>query len=159
MSLVRRQGNPVWDPFREFQDLSDRLNRFFQSNNTPSNLAGHEGEQALRGFDWAPAVNISETEKAYAIKADLPEVRKEDVKLTVENGVLTIEGERRQQKKEENEKFHRVESVYGRFVRRFTLPDDAQEDKVEANFKDGALQVVIPKAAAKSPKARQISVS
>ncbi|HKP63227.1 MAG TPA: Hsp20/alpha crystallin family protein [Polyangiales bacterium] len=157
MSLVRRQANPVWDPFREFQDLSDRLNRFFQGN--PSNLATHEGEQALRGFDWSPAVNISETEKAYVIKADLPEVRKEDVKLTVEGGVLTLEGERRQQKKEENEKFHRVESVYGRFVRRFTLPDDVQDDKVEATFKDGALLVSIPKAAARSPKARQISVS
>jgi HSP20 family protein len=158
MSLVRRQANPAWDPFREFQDLSDRLNRFFQT--TPSNLANQsEGEQALRGFDWSPAVNISETEKAYVIKADLPEVRKEDVKLTVENAVLTLEGERRQQKKEENEKFHRVESIYGRFVRRFTLPDDAQDEKVEATFKDGALLISIPKAAAKSPKARQISVS
>src|SRR4051812_9500918 len=157
MSLARRQVNPVWDPFREFQDLSDRLNRFFQAS--PSNLAHGESEQALRGFDWTPAVNISETDKAYVIKADLPEVRKEDVKLTLENGVLSIEGERRQQKKEENEKFHRVESVYGRFLRRFTLPDDAQEDKVEANFKDGALLVSVPKAAARSPKARQISVS
>lgn len=157
MSLVRRQANPVWDPFREFQDLSDRLTRYFQAS--PGNLVQHEGEQALRGFDWAPAVNISETDRAYVIKADLPEVRKEDVKLTVENNLLTIEGERRQQKKEENEKFHRVESVYGRFVRRFTLPDDAQEDKVEATFKDGALSVSIPKAASRSSKARQISVS
>src|SRR5262245_18479439 len=117
MNLVRRQHQPVWDPFREFQELSDRLNRIFHGSN---NLATEDGDrQALRGFDWAPAVNISETDKAYNIKVDLPEVRKEDVKVTSENGVLAIEGERRQEKREDNEKFHRVESVYGRFFRRF----------------------------------------
>jgi HSP20 family protein len=155
MNLVRRQA-AVWDPFREFQEISDRLNHYFQS--TQANEQG-ANQQALRGFDWAPAVNISETEKAYLIKVDLPEVKKEDVKVTSENGVLAIEGERRQEKRQENEKFHRVESVYGRFLRRFTLPDDAQEEQIEASFKDGALQVAVPKAAAKSPKARQISVS
>jgi HSP20 family protein len=153
MNLTRRQAN-VWDPFREFQELSDRLNRVFQGGN-----GNDTGQQALRGFDWTPAVNISETDKAYLIRADLPEVRKEDVKVTSENGVLTVEGERKQQKREESEKFHRVESLYGRFVRRFTLPDDAQEDHIEAAFKDGALLVSVPKAAAKQLKARQIAVS
>jgi HSP20 family protein len=154
MSLQRRQATAsVWDPFRDFVELSDRLNRYFQP-------AGSDGsQQALRGFDWTPAVNISETPKAYLIKLDLPEVRREEVKVTSENGVLSIEGERRQEKREENEKFHRVESVYGRFLRRFTLPDDAQEDQIEATFKDGALQVSVPKAEAKQPKARQIAVS
>jgi HSP20 family protein len=155
MNLVRRQAS-VWDPFREFQEISDRLNRYFQSSVAESNA---NGNQALRGFDWSPAVNISETEKAYLIKLDLPEVKKEDVKVTSENGVLAVEGERKQEKREENEKFHRVESVYGRFVRRFTLPEDAQEDGIEATFKDGALQVSVPKAAPKSPKSRQISVN
>ena len=155
MSLVRRQAS-VWDPFREFQEISDRLNRYFQSSVAESNS---NGNQALRGFDWAPAVNISETEKAYLIKVDLPEVKKEDVKVTSENGVLAVEGERKQEKREENEKFHRVESVYGRFVRRFTLPEDAQEEGIEATFKDGALQLSVPKAAPKSPKSRQISVN
>jgi HSP20 family protein len=155
MNLVRRQA-AVWDPFREFQEISDRLNRYVQSTQT-NDAPGDK--QALRGFDWAPAVNISETETAYLIKVDLPEVKKEDVKVTSENGVLAIEGERRQQKREDSEKFHRVESVYGRFLRRFTLPDDAQEEQIEASFKDGALQVAVPKAAAKSPKARQIAVN
>jgi HSP20 family protein len=145
----------VWDPFREFQDLSDRLNRIFQANSN-----GQEGrEQALTVFDWVPAVNISETDKAYLVKADLPEVKKEDVKVTHENGVLIIEGERRQEKREEGERFHRVESSYGKFMRRFTLPDDGQEDAIEANFKDGALTVVVPKAAAKRPKSREIKVA
>ena len=155
MSLQRRQATAsLWDPFRDFQEISDRLNRYFGSS------ASNDGsQQALRGFDWTPAVNISETPKAYVIKVDLPEVKKDEVKVTSENGVLTVEGERRQEKREEGEKFHRVESVYGRFLRRFTLPDDAQEDKIEAVFKDGALQISVPKAEAKSPKARQIAVS
>jgi HSP20 family protein len=152
MSLARRYGASAWDPFREFQEVSDRLNRLFSSG-------AAENQQALRSFDWAPAVNISETDKAYVVKADLPEVKKEDVKITQENGVLTIEGERRQSKREENEKFHRVESSYGRFARRFTIPEDAQEDRIEATFRDGSLNVVIPKAEVKQPKARQISVT
>jgi len=156
--LIRRQSSSssVWDPFREFQDLSDRLNRIFQTNQN----GGHEGrEQALTLFDWAPAVNISETDKAYLVKVDLPEVKKENVKVAHENGVLTIEGERRQEKRDDNEKFHRVESSYGKFLRRFTLPDDGQEEAIEATFKDGSLTIVIPKAASKRPKARDIKVA
>jgi len=155
MSLIRRQAFNTWDPFREFQELSERLNRVFQSQ--PNN-ANEGREQALTVFDWVPAVNISETQKAYVVKADLPEVKKEDVKVRHEEGVLTIEGERRHEKREENEKFHRVESNYGRFARRFTLPEDAEAEGIEAVFKDGALNVTIPKAAAKRPAAREISV-
>jgi HSP20 family protein len=156
MALVRRQAATVWDPFREFQEISDRLNRYFQGSQAQ---ATDTQEQALRGYDWVPAVNISEADKAYVIKVDLPEVKKEEVKITSENGVLTIEGERRQEKREDNEKFHRVESVYGRFLRRFTLPDDAKEDGIQATFKDGTLTVEVPKAEARSPKARQINVN
>ncbi|MET0384786.1 MAG: Hsp20 family protein, partial [Polyangiales bacterium] len=97
MNLVRRHfgSQPSWDPFREFQVLSDRLNRVFE----PSYNVQGQREQALTVFDWAPAVNISETEKAYVVKADLPDVKKEDVKVTHEDGVLTLEGERRQEKR------------------------------------------------------------
>ncbi len=154
MNLVRRQGVGLWDPFRELQEMADRVNRLLQVEDKRD-----AGQQALTAFDWAPAVNISETDKAYLVKADLPDVKKENVKVTHENGVLTIEGERRQEKREQNEKFHRVESSYGRFLRRFTIPDDAEEGRIEASFKDGALNVTIPKAEAKSPKARQIAVS
>ncbi|HEX2676221.1 MAG TPA: Hsp20/alpha crystallin family protein, partial [Polyangiales bacterium] len=133
MNLIRRHTGNVWDPFRDFQELSDRLNRLYSGNT--------DSQQAMTAFDWAPAVNISETDKAYVVRVDLPEVKKEDVKLTHENGVLTIEGERRQEKRDENEKFHRVESSYGRFLRRFTIPDDAQEEAIDAAYKDGALTV------------------
>jgi HSP20 family protein len=152
MSLARRYTSSVWDPFREFQEVSERLSRIFANG-------AADNQQTLRSFDWAPAVNISETEKAYLVKADLPEVKKEDVKITHENGVLTIEGERRQSKREESEKYHRVESSYGRFFRRFTLPEDVQDDEIQASFEDGSLSVVIPKAQVREPKARQIGVS
>lgn len=156
MSLMRRNQN-TWDPFREFQELSDRLNRMFEPRYSPASTDSRE--QAMTVFDWAPAVNISETDKAYLVKADLPDVKKEDVKVTHDNGVLTIEGERRQEKREENEKFHRVESSFGKFLRRFTLPEDAQVESIEASFKDGALTVSIPKATVQRSKTRQIEVS
>ena len=155
MNLARRYQSPAsWDPFRELQEMADRVNRLLHVEDKRD-----DGEQALTAFDWAPAVNISETDKAYLVKADLPDVKKEDVKVTHENGVLTIEGERRQEKREQNEKFHRVESSYGRFMRRFTIPENSEEGRIEAVFKDGALNVTIPKAEAKTPKARQITVS
>jgi HSP20 family protein len=158
MNLSRRHHVATWDPFREFQALSDRLNRAFAASGELAQPQTEGREQALTVFDFAPAVNISETEKAYVVKADLPEVKKEDVKVTHENGLLTIQGERRQEKREDSEKYHRVESNYGKFLRRFTLPEDSQDESIEASFKDGALTVVIPKAASKQPKAREIRV-
>lgn len=157
MSLIRRQQHNTWDPFREFQELSERLNGLFAPRYGLANSDARE--QALTAFDWAPAVNISETEKAYVVRADLPDVKKEDVKVRHDDGVLTLEGERRQEKREETEKFHRVESSFGKFMRRFTLPEDAQVEAIEAVFKDGALTVMIPKAQPKAPKAREIRVS
>jgi HSP20 family protein len=157
MNLTRRHYQNTWDPFRDFQELSDRLNHWFEPRYVPAN--NDTREQALTVFDWAPQVNISETDKAYVVKADLPDVKKEDVKVTHDKGVLTLAGERRQEKREESEKFHRVESSYGKFLRRFTLPEDAQSESIEAAFKDGALTVTIPKAAPKAVAAREIQVA
>ena len=155
MALIRREEN-VWDPFKDLRDLSERMNRAFGLE--PWARRNGEGDQALTGVDWAPSVNISETEKAYVIGADLPDVKKEDVAVHCENGTLTIQGERKQQKSEENERFHRVESSYGRFVRRFVLPDDADESGIAATFENGALRVRVPRAEPKQPKARQIKL-
>ena len=155
MALIRRDEN-VWDPFKELRDLSDRMNRAFALE--PGVRRTGESDQALTGIDWAPSVNISETEKAYLIGADLPDVKKEDVSVQCEDGMLTIQGERKQQKTEASERFHRVESSYGRFVRRFVLPDDADEGGIEAQFENGSLRVRVPRAAKKLPKARQITL-
>ncbi len=95
--------------------------------------------------DWMPAVDVKEDDKAYMIKADIPGVSPEDVEVTMERGVLTIRGERKSERKEERDNYHRIERFSGSFSRRFTLPDAADSDGVEADMKDGVLQVRIPK--------------
>jgi HSP20 family protein len=134
MALVR------WDPFRELEDMSERLNRVFTR---PALRTG--GKETLIVADWIPTVDISETDGEYLIKAELPEVKKEDVKVAVENGVLTLQGERRQEKEEKGKKYHRVERSYGSFVRSFTLPESVDESGVNAEYKDGVLNLHLPK--------------
>jgi HSP20 family protein len=148
MTLVR------WDPFRELEDMSERLNRVF-SRPTLRN----SGKENLTVADWMPTVDISETETEYLIKAELPEVRKEDVKVTVENGVLTLQGERRQEKEEKGKRFHRVERSYGSFVRSFTLPESVDEGGVRAEYKDGVLALHLPKSEKVKPKAIDVKVA
>jgi HSP20 family protein len=111
------------------------------------------------GMEWAPAADISETDKEYVIKAELPEVRKEDVQVTVHEGVITIAGERKQEKEKKDEKMHRVERFYGSFYRSFDLPEDADDKNIRAESKDGVLTVRISKLeGAKKPKAVQVEV-
>ena len=101
-------------------------------------------EEQIAVPEWAPLVDISEDDKEYLIKAELPEVKKEDVKVTAEEGTLTIMGERKFEKEEKGRKYHRVERAYGSFGRTFSLPDDASPGKVSAEFKDGVLKVHLP---------------
>ena len=111
-------------------------------------------EEPLAVAEWAPLVDISEDGKEYVIKAELPEVKKEDVQVTAEEGTLTITGERKFEKVEKDKKYHRVERAYGSFVRSFSLPDDASPAKVSAEFKDGVLTVHLGKT--EKPKPQQI---
>ena len=97
-------------------------------------------------------------EGEYQIKAEIPDVKKEDVKVTLEEGVLTIQGERKQEKEEKGKRYHRVERSYGRFVRSFTLPDVVDEEKVKAEFKDGILNLALPKSEKAKPKAIEVKV-
>ena len=150
MSIVR------WDPFRELEEMSDRLNRVFAR----SNLATQAGNRdAFSSFDWAPSVDIAETAEAFEIKAELPDVKKEDVKVTVEDGELRISGERKQEKEERGKKYHRVERSYGSFMRSFTLPDNVDDAKLTAEYKDGLLNVRLPKTEKAAPKAIAVKVS
>ena len=139
-----------WNPFRELEDIQSRLSSLF--GRTP--LRGF-GEEAMTVSEWTPLVDIAEDDKEYLIKAELPEVKKEDVKVTVENGVLTITGERKFEKEEKGKKYHRLERAYGSFMRSFTLPEGAAGDKISAEFKDGVLKVHL----AKSPEAKPKSVN
>ncbi len=149
MNLVK------WNPFRELEDVSSRLNRIF--GRTPSRT-GSENEM-LTAADWMPSVDISETDSAYLIKGEIPGVKKEDVKVTIQDGLLTIQGERKQEKEEKNKKFHRVECSYGSFMRSFHVPNDADEPAIKADFKDGMLNVTLPKSAKAKSKAIEVSVS
>jgi HSP20 family protein len=145
-----------WDPFKEMNELQNRLSTFF--GRTP--VSGQNGEQEnMTVAEWAPLVDITEDDKEYLIKAELPEVKKDAVKVTVENGVLTITGERKIEKEEKGRKYHRVERAYGNFVRSFTLPDDADANKVNAEFKDGVLKVHVAKSEAAKPKQIEVKVN
>jgi HSP20 family protein len=147
--------NPLtkWNPFRELEDIQNRLSSLF--GRTP--LRGF-GEEAMTVSEWTPLVDIAEDDKEYLIKAELPEVKKEDVKVTVENGVLTITGERKFEKEEKGKKYHRVERGYGSFMRSFTLPEGAAGDKISAEFKDGVLKVHLAKSAEAKPKSIDVKV-
>ena len=140
-----------WNPFRELEEIQNRLSSIF--GRTP--IRGL-GEEAMTVSEWRPLVDIVEDEKEYLIKAELPDVKKEDVKVTVENGVLTITGERKFEKEEKGKKYHRIERAYGSFMRSFTLPEGAAGDKISAEFKDGVLKVHLPKSA--EPKSKPIDV-
>ena len=149
MSLVK------WDPFKELEDVSNRLNRVFGRVTARS----EPDREMLATADWTPSVDISETDAAYLVKGEIPGVKKEDVKVTIQDGMLTIQGERKHEKEEKGKKFHRVECSYGSFVRSFRVPDDADENKVEAEFKDGMISVSLPKSQKTKAKAIEVSVS
>jgi HSP20 family protein len=117
-----------------------------------------QGAAAQPSQEWAPAADVSETEGEYLIKAELPEVRREDVSITVQDGVLTLAGERKQEKREDHEKVHRIERYYGAFARRFALPENADEQGIKAESRDGVIVIRIPKQRVVEPQPRQIQI-
>lgn len=141
-----------WQPFGEFDDAFARLmpSLFGRS----SRLGAENGGK----FAWAPSADISETDTEYLIRAELPAVKKEDVKVTLEPGMITIQGERKEEKETKLEKFHRVESFRGAFSRSFSVPDNIEENAIRADSKDGVLTVHLPKAKATAPKAVEVKV-
>ena len=147
-----------WEPFR---DMDDMVNRFVADTlrrwPTHGGNAGREDTpQAAR--EWAPLADVSENDSEYVIKAELPEVRKEDVNVTVQDGVLTLSGERKHEMREENAKVHRIERHYGSFARRFALPENADEQGIKAESRDGVIVIHIPKQRVVEPQPRQIQV-
>ena len=139
--------SPVsWDPFYEVESLFNRMMPRFGLR--PRLTFEDDGGV---GVEWSPSADISETDKEYVVRAELPGMRKEDVKVTLTDGVLTIEGERKQEK-EASERYHRVENCYGAFNRAFSLPDNIKSDAVRCESKDGVLTVHVPKAERSKPK-------
>jgi HSP20 family protein len=144
-----------WNQLRQLEALQHGLGSLFSR----SPVQWPEGqEEPLAVAEWAPLVDISEDDKEYLIKVELPEVKKEDVKVTAEEGTLTIMGERKFEKEEKGKKYHRVERAYGSFGRSFSLPDDASPAKVRAEFKDGVLTVHLVKTEKAKPQQIDVKV-
>jgi len=146
MNIVR------WEPFRSIEDafgrmpgLFDRFPRMLDANGQPRQ-------------EWAPSVDISETDAEFMIRAELPAVKKEDVHVTFDDGTITVSGERRQKKEDKGEKFHRVETFYGKFSRSFSLPDNVDSAAIRAETQDGVLTVHVPKTKTQPRKATEIKV-
>ncbi len=143
-----------WSPFRDMEGFFDRYNRLLSDRD----LAGLDDDALRTNLSWRPRADISESKKEYLIKAELPEVKRDDIHIEIENGMLTISGERQMEKGEETEKQHRIESFYGKFLRSFSLPSDVDEAKISAKTKSGVLKVHLPKTTPTVAKPVEISV-
>ena len=148
MALVR------WRPARDFLNIRDEIDRMFDE------FFGTLPERVTTGLEnvWTPSVDISETDNDIIVTAELPGVKKDDVKISLQDNVLTIRGEKKQEKEEKNENYHRVERAYGVFQRSFTLPTTVDPKKIKATFKDGVLKIKLPKTEEARMKEIPISV-
>ena len=151
MNIVKRRDQLT--NMETFQHNLDSLLR--HSSNLPAGIQ----QKPVAAPEWSPLVDISEDEQEYLIKAELPEVKKEDVKVTAETGTLTIMGERKFENGEHGKKYHRVERAYGTFGRSFALPPDANPSKVSAEFKEGVLTVHLLKDEKTKPQQIEVTVS
>ena len=136
----------IWNPIHEMDELF---------HNRLASVLGGEGAQSVA---WSPVVDIEETELNYMIRAELPGLSKENVKVTVEDGVLTLSGERDLERKVEGKTFHRIERSHGTFTRSFTLPENADAESVSANYKDGLLEIRVAKCEEAQPKSIEVRV-
>jgi HSP20 family protein len=146
MSITR------YDPFRDLRMLQDEVNRLFSSN-----LSRSFGDEGIARGAWAPTVDIYENKDQIVLEAELPGMNREDFELSIENNVLTLRGERRFEKRDESDNYHRVERSYGSFTRSFTLPQTVSSENVVAEYKNGVLRVVLQKR--EEVKARRIEIA
>jgi len=142
-----------WNPLREFEQMANRMNNLFSRSLLPSI------DEPIASSEWSPLVDVEESDKEYTIKAELPEVKKENVKVELEDGSIRISGERKLEKEEKGLRFHRLERSYGAFERSFTLPEGTERKNVSAEFKDGLLKVHLPKGEGAIHKTLEIPVS
>ncbi|WHZ28271.1 MAG: hypothetical protein OJF51_003069 [Nitrospira sp.] len=137
-----------WNPLRELEGISERLNRFLSHSEAQQTEAQQRnGKELMTVPDWYPAVDVLETDAEYYLKVELSEVNKRDVRVTIENGMLLLQGERKEEPTGTGWRIHRLERPYGRFLRSFTLPDSVEMARVKAEFKDGMLYIHLPKSA------------
>jgi len=146
MNIVR------YDPFRELRSLQDEMNRLFS---TSFSRSGSSDDQIMRGA-WNPSVDIFENQNQIVLEAELPGMKPEDVEISIENNVLTLHGERKFEKKDESDNFHRVERSYGSFTRSFTLPPTVTSEKASAEFENGVLHLTLAKREEAKPRRIEI---
>jgi HSP20 family protein len=146
MAIVR------YDPLNVLNQLQREVNRLFDTSRLGEEWPGGD----LLTSDWAPAVDIKEEKERFLIHADLPGVEPKNIEITMENGMLTLKGERAAENKEETTKFKRIERIRGTFLRRLSLPDTVKADAITAKYKDGVLEVIVPKDETSKP--RQVAV-
>jgi HSP20 family protein len=145
MSIVR------YDPFRDLRSLQDEVNRLFSTN-----LSRAFGDEGIARGAWIPNVDIHENKDQIVLEAELPGMNREDFDLSIENNVITLRGERRFEKKDDGDNYHRVERAYGTFTRSFTLPQTVSAEGAVAEYKNGVLRVTLPKR--EEVKARRIEI-
>ncbi len=154
MTLIR------WNPSRDLMDVEREFGKLFNSFNRRFGFDdGDQNTEELENAVWSPLTDISESKDEYLLKMDLPGVTKNDLKLSYEDGELKISGERKQEKEDKESKYHRIERTYGKYFRSFTLPKQIQAENIKAEFKDGQLKVIIPKAEEAKPKELEIKVN
>ena len=140
-----------YDPFRDLRSLQNEMNRLFSST-----FSGGGGESDLMRGAWSPSVDIFENKDQVVIEAELPGLKPEDVEISIENNLLTIHGERKFEKKDENDNFHRVERSYGAFTRSFTLPPTVTSENAQAEFENGVLRLTLAKREEAKPRRIEI---
>ena len=138
-----------WDPLRDLVSIQDRMNRLFEQTLSRSQAQADEGMGASA---WSPAVDIYETPETIIIKADLPGLSRDDIEIQLQENTLSLKGERRFAKDVQQENYLRIERAYGAFQRNFTLPATVQQDRIRAVFRDGVLELTLPKAEEAKPK-------
>ncbi len=155
MSLIRwNQAHDLPTFPSDVLNIQREINRMFDS----FFRSGWSEDTSLAPAVWSPATDVTEDERGYSVKVELPGVKKDEVKITMENSVLTIRGEKRQEKESKHDSVHRVERSYGSFQRSFTLPSSVKAEKIEATFVDGILTIALPKAEEAKPKQIDVKV-
>ncbi len=151
-------GLTRWDPLSELTSLQDRVSQLFGPRPAPWWRLGRAVEPSLAMPSFIPVVDVFEDEHNIIVTAELPGIEEKDLNINVENGVLTISGERKMEHEEEKENFHRIERSYGRFTRSFTLPPTVNEEDVKAEFANGVLKITLGKREEAKPKQIKIEV-
>ena len=153
---MRNVGLVRFDPFRDLATLQDRIDRLF--GDSFGRLRAPATSEALEGSLWSPAVDTVETDNEIVLRADLPGVEPTDVDIQVQNGTLTLRGERKFESDVKEDNFRRIERVYGSFVRSFTLPQAVDPEHVAAEYRNGVLEVKLPKRPEAKPKQIKVAV-